>query len=157
MRFVPALIALLLVIAGCEKPVLDGPPELKLGRDTCAHCGMIISDARYAAATIANSNGNRQVLLFDDIGDQIDYEAEHKDISPVARYVHDHATREWIRFDAAHYVHAPTLHTPMGSGLIAHRDADAASKAATQHNGRVVSAQQLPEIRNTVASTQPGE
>jgi hypothetical protein len=39
-------------IAACRTGELTGPPDLRLGRDECAGCGMIISDGRCASAML---------------------------------------------------------------------------------------------------------
>jgi len=44
----------------------EGPAEVHWGRDTCAHCGMVISDRRFAAQIRGGPQGAAQ--LFDDIG-----------------------------------------------------------------------------------------
>ncbi len=121
------LMLAVLLIAGCQEAVVDGPPELKLGRDECVHCGMIINDARYAAAALIEADGRVKAVVFDDIGDLVAYAAD----SPAAvirkRYVADYATKQWLVAEEAVIVHVSDLHTPMGSGLIAFSSADAAA------------------------------
>ncbi len=146
-------IGIVALVAGCEAELPDGPPTIRLGLDECVHCGMIISDQRSAAASIVVNDGKRRALLFDDIGDLLDYHELHKDLAIHARYVSDYRTRQWIEFGAAFYVHAPGTQTPMGSGLLAFASADAADAAAVEYSGRRVSAADLPAIRTQVATT----
>ncbi len=153
------LIALALVaLTGCGRSERDGPPTIRYGIDACAHCGMIISDARYAAATIALVDGEQRALLFDDIGDQLDYAADHAEIKPIRRYVHDHQTRDWVSADAAQYVHAPSLHTPMGSGIAAFASAASAHTFADAHTGdgaTLASFEALTQRLHTPPASQP--
>lgn len=146
MRYAFVLCIALLAI-GCEKELADGPPTIKYGVDKCDHCNMIISDARCAAAMLVRVDGKRKAVLFDDIGDLIDWQREHVGTTVERRYVADYATREWVAFDQALFVHAPEAHTPMGSGILAfakQADADSATQGGA---GRIVSVKQLEALR----------
>lgn len=145
-------ISLLALLAGCEAELPDGPPAIRLGLDECVHCGMIISDQRSAAASIILVNGKRQALLFDDIGDMLDYHQRHTDLAIHRRYVSDYQTRQWIEFSAASYVYAPDVQTPMGSGLLAYTVADDAARATAQYSGRQATSDELPAIRTKPAT-----
>ena len=67
-RLAPAAF-LLLALAACEKD--KGPVEIKYGRDACEMCGMIISEARYAAEV--RSASDNKMHKFDDIGDAVNW------------------------------------------------------------------------------------
>jgi nitrous oxide reductase accessory protein NosL len=150
----PILLAVVLCIPvlGCEPAVTDGPPSIRLGQDLCAHCGMIITDARSAAGSIVEVDGQRSRVLFDDIGDMIDYHAR-PDAEPVLRrYVTDFKTRQWVTFEQAHLVHAPAVHTPMGSGLLAFTLSQDAQAAAREHPGRVLTPDEAVALRQGPAT-----
>ena len=50
------LTAFCLVLSACSpKSAEPQPPEIAYGQDTCDACGMIISDAKFAAATLLTS------------------------------------------------------------------------------------------------------
>lgn len=120
-------------LGGCERTALSGPPELRLGRDNCAECGMLIVEDRCAAAMLVETDGFREHLLFDDIGCMLarDRDTGHGS-DPVARFVRDHSARSWIDADRAILVVADPdrIATPMASGLIAFgTEADATAKA----------------------------
>jgi copper chaperone NosL len=118
---------------GCGQPETDGPPNVRYGQDECIHCGMILSEERHTAAIVHLVDGDRrESLLFDDIGDLIDYEIEHPELRIHRRYVHDLDTKQWLDASAAAIVHAPGLHTPMGSGLAAFASRESASAAVTR-------------------------
>lgn len=110
------LLALAATACGAQKPAELRPPDIVLGEDTCADCGMSITDLRFAAAAVTP---DAQSLLFDDIGDMLRYRASHSLPEGTAYFVHDYDSREWLPADLAFYVQSSTLHTPMGSGIAA--------------------------------------
>ena len=46
------------------------PPEIHYGEDVCDACGMLISEAKFAAASVDQDGTAHK---FDDIGDLLDY------------------------------------------------------------------------------------
>lgn len=58
-----------LPLLGACKEQKEGPEEIHWGRETCAICGMIISDPRFAAEI--RGGEDRALLKFDDIGDAV--------------------------------------------------------------------------------------
>ncbi len=108
-------------IAGCgEPPTLDAP-VVNWGQDVCVDCGMILSDERYAAAVVTIEQGERQVHLFDDVGEMVT--SRRKFADPSKRWVRDAQARQWIDAESAFYVRSTQLHTPMGFGVAAFADA----------------------------------
>ena len=129
-----------LVIAGCSEPPLDGPPPLRLGRDECAECGMLVSEDRCLSGAIVDRDGRHEHALFDDIGCMLDARDNTEGAFRVATmFVHDHASKEWVRADQAWFmVTSPDrLRTPMGSGVVAFAAREAAEAAAQKYQGRV--------------------
>lgn len=128
---------ILLFVTGCTaanagEPV---PPAIHYGESVCEFCGMIISEARYAAGYIS-ADGTEHV--FDDIGDMIKAHRQQQE-KVSAFFVHDYNDERWIRAEPAFYVLSPHLNTPMGSGLAAvAAEADAGTLAA-KVNGQVLS------------------
>jgi len=105
---------------------------IQYDESVCIDCGMIISDERYASATIVEGERGSEALLFDDVGDQVRYEYMHPNLVIVARWVHDQNTREWIDAEEAFFIRSKSLHTPMASGIASFKskpDADAALQA----------------------------
>ena len=64
-RSILGMLATAPLLAGC-KPATAGPEDIRWGRETCTFCGMIISDARYAAEL--RGGADRKLYKFDDIG-----------------------------------------------------------------------------------------
>ena len=138
MRLLPT-IALTLVLAGCGRGDPDGPPTLRLGRDECAECGMMISEDRCAAALLVNGDEGRVHRVFDDIGCMLDWERAHPDEPPTARFVHDYDRAEWCEATGAGYLDGSSIRTPMASGLLAFTDRSSAERGREAHGGRVLS------------------
>jgi copper chaperone NosL len=128
-------------VAGCGRGDLTGPPELRLGRDQCAECGMLISDDRFAAAALVERRGVREHDLYDDIGCLLDHGRRGQDGGRVVeRFVRDAGTREWIAAADAIFVLADPdrLRTPMGSGIAAYSSRARAEAARGQASGALL-------------------
>lgn len=136
---VTGIVALgLLPIAGCDRGSADGPPNLRLGEDVCVQCNMIISDVRWATATVVEGPRGSEARLFDDFNCQINFEVEHQDVVIVDRWSHDHATSQWMPTSEATFLMAEKLRTPMGSRMAAFADAQSADKAASNVPGDIL-------------------
>ena len=103
--------------AGCSAKA-DGPPAIQVDRTACAHCTMLVSDERFAAAYERPSGEAR---VFDDIGCM--QEAMKAETAPASLRVwyHDVETGEWIRGEEAELVKTDRFKTPMGGGIVAYR------------------------------------
>lgn len=127
-------VVLITVWAGACASRAFSPPEMTIDRSACTQCGMLISEPKHAAA-IRLSNGSD--LLFDDIGCLVTH--EQKQPSDLVQYwFHDATEGQWIAEGAPVFVKASSLRTPMGGGIVAFRDRDAAERFAAAHAGRVV-------------------
>lgn len=133
-------LALLLLapLGSCSKP-LSGPPELRLGRDECAECGMLIAEDRCSCALLIDDQGAPRHALFDDVGCLLDYRMKDSAPPVLEAYVHDHQSRAWVPAESAWFVqHDPgAVRTPMGTGLIAFA-AESDARAAAQLSAGVV-------------------
>lgn len=99
------------------------PAPLDTANDHCAWCRMTASQVHFAAQIAAPLE---EPIFFDDVGCLRDWLREHPERPEGAvAFVADHATGEWVRADTAVYTRQESLATPMGSHLIAHRDAAA--------------------------------
>jgi copper chaperone NosL len=121
-----ALALLFTALTACQSSVdLEQPPDIRYGEDVCDLCGMIISEARFAAGYITAEGETRR---FDDIGNMVAYHLEMGEDVAVF-WVHDYETAVWLRADEATLAYVADLITPMGSGLVAFADPDAAAEA----------------------------
>jgi copper chaperone NosL len=103
------------LLSGCQPADTSRPPTVRFGEEACAHCRMIISDERFAAARVAADGG---ALKFDDFGCLLEQEAN--DAPPAAAYwVHNFRGHEWLNARDAIFVATPNVVSPMGHGLAA--------------------------------------
>lgn len=133
--------SMLLLSGGCRRTEIDGPPQLRVGRDECAECGMLISEDRCACAFLIEHHGAREYAMFDDIGCMLDYEHDGRDGVRILRgYVRDHDSRLWTPSDEAVFLFADRdrLLTPMGSGIVAFGSADAAGPTREAVGGELM-------------------
>jgi nitrous oxide reductase accessory protein NosL len=136
-----ALAILSAAAGGCESKPLGGPPELRLGRDECRECGMIISEDRCSAALLIDRDRRRDYVLFDDIGCLLDWQRESLDGAVVhQQFVHDFATRQWASAAEATYLLADPqkLVTPMSTGMVAFSTRGAAESTLAQYGGEIL-------------------
>lgn len=135
------VIVALATLSGCDRDPLTGPPELRLGRDECAECGMIINEDRCSSALLIDSDGERRHALFDDIGCMVDFEGEKKsEVTVHDRFVHDYNTRAWIDATTASilFTDPEKIITPMGSGIVALRDQTSADALRSAVGGEIM-------------------
>lgn len=108
------LLSLSACTGGAPRPV-----EVALGQDACAHCRMVVGDARLAAQLVAPG---QEPLVFDDLGCLVDHLAARPPSPGAVAYVADHRTGAWVRAADAVFSRVPGLATPMASSLVAHAD-----------------------------------
>lgn len=138
MRLLPA--ALALAAFACQRGI-PAPTPLDTRNDACAHCRMVVSDARFASQLAAPREEPR---FFDDLGCLRDWlRANPRPPRSAVAYVADHRTKAWVRAAAAVYTRVPAVDTPMGSHLLAHQDAASRLADASAARGAPVPASEL--------------
>lgn len=128
----------IMALPGCGPRAEDGPPQVLLGESPCDQCGMIISDERFAAATIIEGPRGPEPRLFDDYNCQMNFEKDHPDSAVIARWAHDYPSSAWIRSEASTYLKSPKLRTPMASHTAAFRRASEAEALQRELGGEVL-------------------
>lgn len=129
---------ILVVLAACGGPATPAPVKIRFGETTCAECGMIINQAKYASSfAYEESAGRFQSLAFDDIGDMLAHMHARPELIPVGVWVHDYNSEEWIDAEAAFFVESNAIKSPMGHGLAAFADKSAAEQFAAEVEGQV--------------------
>ena len=141
--YVIGVIVALVSLAGCASESVDGPPEVRYGESVCDACGMILSDERYATATMVEGDRGPEPKLFDDFNCQQGFETKDPAPEVVSRWVHDHETLEWLSASAAYYVRSSNLRTPMASGMAAFATREGAQKLAAETDGEVLTFDEL--------------
>ncbi|MGH7996904.1 MAG: hypothetical protein ACREFX_11180 [Opitutaceae bacterium] len=124
-RWLLAPLLAALTSPGCSRRSVAAPPDIHYGLETCADCGMIISDPHYAAAIEwrAAPTGPDSTAVFDDIGCLLDWRRQHPQARLVAAWVKDVRTTAWLNAPFACYLHNRRLGTPMGWGVVAGQQA----------------------------------
>jgi copper chaperone NosL len=146
-------------IVGCSDRPLEGPPEIRVGHDSCAECGMLLSEDRCCAAVLVEGSAGREHRIFDDIGCLLDWERSRasasasdqaeggEDLRVLGRFVRDYSTRTWLVAEDARFVDGSAVVTPMASGLLGFRDPVAAEASITSAGGRIRLWPELAEAR----------
>lgn len=139
---IPTLIGTVLsglgALVGCGGQSADGPPSIRLGDSVCDECNMIISDERWATATVVEGPRGPEPRMFDDFNCQVNYEVSHEDGAILARWSHSHPTRQWIPTEQAVFLMSPHLRTPMGSKTAAFGSRTEAEAAQAELTGEVM-------------------
>ncbi len=128
-------------LSACAPSSEIKPPDIAYGRDVCAACGMIISEARFAAATLM---ADGKMLQFDDVGDMVIHHAQQPQLQVRAYFVHDYNSKAWIRGETAFYVIGKEkVRTPMGHGVAAFEAREAAETLAKSVGAPVLTFEEL--------------
>jgi copper chaperone NosL len=123
-------------------PEGDGFPVIRYGAEPCTQCGMIIDDARFAAAWSRPGGAARH---FDDIGCLVTDIGAHPPPSDARLLVHDYESEAWLDARTAVFVVSPQIRTPMAYGTAAFETAAAAERLSLAVDGRTFRWQALPE------------
>lgn len=110
-----ALLAAAPLLAAC-KPQMEGPEEIRWGRETCEICGMIISDPFFAAEV--RGGEDHKLYKFDDIGDAVHWLKMQSwaEAPNIEFWVRDYPTgTRWLDARTVRYVTG--LVTPMDYGF----------------------------------------
>ncbi len=149
-RFRVVAAVMVAAFAGCERRELSGPPGLRMGRDACAECGMLISEDRCACALLTGRAGTREYAVFDDIGCMLDFErSKEPGLNVIEGFVHDHVTRQWVSRSEAVFLfgNQEKIPTPMGSGIVAFTERVDAEKAQREFGGSAIDFAGVVEAR----------
>ncbi|MDZ4673744.1 MAG: nitrous oxide reductase accessory protein NosL [Gemmatimonadota bacterium] len=130
-----AWIGSLLLLVACSTP---GPREVVVGTDLCEHCHMTVVDPRFVSQLVTTTG---KVLIFDDAGCLATALNDGVVAGPQVRslWVTDFlAPAALLEAEAAWFVRAPSLNTPMASGLAAVPTSVQADSLAVALGGEVL-------------------
>jgi len=129
------ILLVLLGFTACRDKIDTRPHEVHYGEDSCERCRMIISDKRFAAQYITAEGEARK---FDDIGCMTGdlKEAGKRGESPLAVYVADYGTGEWIEAGKAYFLQNGELKSPMGYNIAAFGSAQEMSASPFYKDGK---------------------
>ncbi|MCA9280860.1 MAG: nitrous oxide reductase accessory protein NosL [Phycisphaeraceae bacterium] len=128
----------MMLAPSCARPDPLGAPKIALDQTSCAECGMIVSDERYACASIVRiDDRSTEPRVFDDVNCLVLHEVTGSNPPEVlARWVHDKDSRQWLAAESAHFVWAKELNTPMMSHIAAFASGDSADAFARESEGQ---------------------
>ncbi|MBI4791128.1 MAG: nitrous oxide reductase accessory protein NosL [Chloroflexi bacterium] len=139
------LFAFYFLLAACGPQSSEPrPPEIVYGREMCDACGMIISEPRFAAATLTTDG---KTLKFDDAGEMFSYHTRHPEMNVRVWFVHDYNSQAWINGQTAFYVMSAEVKSPMGTGVAAFADQTGAQAFAGRLNAQVLTFDQVMTAR----------
>ncbi|MCK9485154.1 MAG: nitrous oxide reductase accessory protein NosL [Dehalococcoidia bacterium] len=119
----------------------DREPVVRYGEEACARCGMIIDDARFAAAWTTESGE----VHFDDIGCLVLEAAERPAPGDARHWVNTYVEEAWAPVETATFVLSAEIRSPMAFGAAAAPDRDASDRLAQEMGGTVVAWHALTE------------
>ncbi len=136
MRYMLILL-LLLGFTACRDRIDTGPHAVHYGEDVCERCRMIISDKRFAAQFIT---GRGEAKKYDDIGCMADdlKDARKRGETPLAVYISDYNTGEWLDAGKAFYLQNSELKSPMGYNIAAFGSGEDMNASPLYKNGKAL-------------------
>jgi copper chaperone NosL len=115
-----------------------GPRPIHVGEEECEHCRMVISDERFAAQLLTRHG---KALSFDAAECMAGYVNGRKTVEADIHslWVLDASDADrWLPAEEAVFLRSPQVRSPMGAGLIAYSDADAAHRARDELGGELL-------------------
>ncbi len=125
---------LAVVVTGCAIE----PQPVHLGSEECAHCRMVITEPQFAAQAL-NSKG--RAFKFDAVECLANWvvTGEGAEIELHSLWVADHEEpNSWLRVEQARFLRTDAVHTPMGAGVVALRDGQAAREQQQMRGGEIL-------------------
>ena len=130
-----------------------GPGPLRYGVDACADCRMVVTRPGFGGE-LRDADG--RLTAYDDVGCLLRAMLKRHGAMSEA-WVEDHAGGGLVSLLTAHLVRSARADTPMGSGLVAFRDAAAADAFATETGGARVALEELVRDPGRLAAARPTE
>jgi len=128
-------VAAVALAAACIQP---GPRAIAYGEEVCRHCHMTVADPRFSAELVTLKG---RVYVFDDIACLATFAAG---ATVAATDVHSLWVHDFLQPDSlldartAVYVRVDSLHSPMGSRLVALRAGPEAERLRARLGGRLL-------------------
>jgi copper chaperone NosL len=107
------------------------PAPIRLGKDECANCKMILTDPKFGAEIITKTN---KVYKFDDVNCLNNYIKDNEKISSQVNLIFfvDYAREgQFVQANQALYLQSDELKSPMGGAVAAFTNRDELTKAAS--------------------------
>lgn len=109
---------LLLILAAGLAACSQQPAPINYGSDECAHCRMMITDARFASQLVTKTG---KAITFDSIECMAAYSGDHKpEVEGAQGWVSDFSNPgQWLQVDEARIIKSQVIKSPMGASLLA--------------------------------------
>jgi copper chaperone NosL len=124
-----------LLIAGCA----DGPRDITVGAEECAHCRMIVSEEAFAAQ-LRTAQGRS--LVFDSIECMAEFVRDNEasgEVQVGGMWVTDFASPgTWLPADEAFFLQSRELRSPMGLNLSAYGSSQDAAAHRQEFGGELL-------------------
>lgn len=131
---------LMLLFAGCSSEKYS-PVAINEETARCETCNMAVKDDQFATQIITKDG---QAYLFDDIGCMNEWMKENGTDQIGATFVRDYNSKQWIKYEHAHYVYDADIQTPMAYGVISfENEADAKKYVEQAGQGKLMIANDL--------------
>jgi len=128
-----ATVVVAAVLSGCN----PGPEPFAFGSDQDAFCRMTITDPQFATQIVTLTG---RVYKFDSVECMRGFinAGSVRDEDVYGIWVTDSATHSLIQAEVATYVRSGDIHSPMGGGLIAFAESQAAESLAESNGGQIL-------------------
>ena len=137
------LMVLGLFLTACS----DGPREVHVGEEECAHCRMLVSEERFASQLITDRGRH---YVFDSIECMVEFLDENEEVTEdriQALWVTDFPDPgAWTPVDQAWFLRSDDLRSPMGLNLSAYARAESAEDARQAFGGEVMRWEDVREL-----------
>jgi copper chaperone NosL len=141
------LVATTLLFTGCA----DGPRDITIGAEECAHCRMLVSEERFAAQ-LRTDRG--QTYVFDSIECLADFIRVGRTVTEEqvrGQWVTDFTVPgRWLAVEEASFLQSEELRSPMGLNLSAYATEAEAHAHRTQYGGEVMTWSEVTELVATI-------
>ncbi len=134
----PALRLALLMLLALPAACTPEPRPIRYGEDTCAHCIMTVSDARYGAELVTTTG---KTYVFDSIECLAGYLLQERDGTD---RIHSLWVTDFeqpgtlIPAEDAVFLHSPALRSPMGMNLTAFAPTADPARLRAEHGGEIL-------------------
>ncbi|MEX1211935.1 MAG: nitrous oxide reductase accessory protein NosL [Balneolaceae bacterium] len=130
-----------LILSGCTQ----GPRELSMGEEECAHCRMMLSESAYASQVVMNRGRS---FPFDSIECMVAFWVTHIEPESIhSVWVPDFRNEDvWLDATTAVYLQSETMRSPMGLSLSAYDSEESARLQMEESGGRLLSWEELQEL-----------
>jgi len=130
------------IISGCSQE----PQPIEYDKDSCTHCMMLITDAKYGAELITTKG---KCFKFDAVECLAQYILENKadELDNASLWITDFTKpSHFINAKTAFYLQNEKFHSPMGFNVLAVEDENELKKIKDEHGGKELNWEKLVEL-----------